>query len=178
MPCLVADIGGTNSRFAIAGDRPGDIGVPIFLKNDEFNCFEDVFGAALEQLETPISASVIAVAGPLFGREATLTNRGWDIRPTALSKIAAGVPVHLINDFSAQARALPYLNATALDTIAHGRDDAEGHKLVLGPGTGLGVGFLINTPEGWMATSGEGGHVSRHCQTNLTSHWLMPNFYE
>lgn len=66
----------------------------------------------------------------------------------------------MVNDYKAQALSLPYLSESGLKTVSPGSSNPNGHKLVVGAGTGLGVGMLIKSPENWIPIEGEGGHVS------------------
>lgn len=161
---LVADIGGTNSRFAIAGSAVELIDTVTF-RNDEFDSFEDVFAAALEKLDHRAVNTVMAVAGPIDSGRAVLTNRGWRIDPLRLEQRFCGINARIVNDFHALACSLPYLQDSGLKTITGDSKSTDGHKLVVGAGTGLGVGFLMRTNQGWQAVPGEGGHVCLPAQT-------------
>ena len=66
----------------------------------------------------------------------------------------------LLNDFEALALALPHLGAEDLRKIGAGSVQPTMPKVVLGPGTGLGVAGLICTNASWCPVSGEGGHVT------------------
>lgn len=163
---LVADIGGTNSRFAIIENcvsKPAGI---IVFRNDDYADFEQVVAQAVSEIGLDFSRVVIAVAGPLKGQSATLTNRDWLISPERLRPVVNCADIKIINDFAALAAALPFLPADGLETIANSANEQPGHQLVVGAGTGLGVGFLIRTGAAWTVAPGEGGHVSLPAQTS------------
>ena len=105
---------------------------------------------------------MFAVAGPVTGRAIALTNRNWHFNLDELGQALWVVPVDAINDFEAQAWALALLQEGDYRSIG---DDARatpvhGVKVVLGPGTGLGVAALVPVGGGWQAVATEGGHVS------------------
>lgn len=163
---LVADIGGTNSRFAIIENCVSKPTRVIVFSNDNYADFEQLISEAVSDVELEFSRVVIAVAGPLKGQDATLTNRDWLISPERLKPIVNCTDIRIINDFAALAAALPFLPADGLETIANSGNERPGHRLVVGAGTGLGVGFLIQTGAIWTVAPGEGGHVSLPAQTS------------
>jgi len=165
MRTLVADIGGTNSRFAMVGQAPSDlVDVRTYL-NDDFSSFDEVFRHVLNDVQGSIDQATIAIAGPVHPAGGRLTNRGWKIESLRLSIAAGGVPVQIVNDFEALAQSLPYLTDDGLTTIYGRKGQASGHKLAIGPGTGLGVGSLASSEHGWIALPGEGGHMSLPIKT-------------
>lgn len=155
---LLADIGGTTSRFALAhaGGRPERI---ITVKNDDVADIEALIAQALDQLGAKPVAAVLAIAGPVDGDVIKLTNRPWQFRLSDLSG-RFGFRVRAINDFEALASALPLLgdeDTRQLGAVARRR---EGVKVVVGPGTGLGVAALMPLGTEWQVVASEGGHVS------------------
>jgi glucokinase len=103
---------------------------------------------------------VLAVAGPVEGREIVLTNRPWRFDLDHLQAEFGFTRVHAINDFEALAWALPSLRADDLRALGRPAEPRGGPKVVLGPGTGLGVAALVPNGEAWQAVASEGGHVS------------------
>jgi glucokinase len=102
----------------------------------------------------------LAVAAPVGGDIASLTNLAWTFTRDELQAAAGAKGLLLLNDFEALALSLPQLSAGDLHRIGGGEPEAGGSKAVLGPGTGLGVAGLLSTPSGWTAIASEGGHVS------------------
>jgi glucokinase len=157
---LLADIGGTHSRFALLGvdGRPAEV---VSWDNDAYASLEAAIESYLAKVQARPQAAVLAVAGPVTGRDIALTNRSWRFNLDALAKRFGFSQIRAINDFEAQAWALAQLREG--DTRGIGRADARvipGAKIVLGPGTGLGVAALIPVGDGWQAVPTEGGHVS------------------
>jgi glucokinase len=157
---LLADIGGTNSRFALAGPdgRPEHIQI---LENDTRGGIEESIAQYLSDSGARPDAAVLAVAAPVGGGdEVTLTNRSWRFRKSELARHFGFTSLQVVNDFEAIAWAL--LRLTPADVHPLGRAVArrEGVRLALGPGTGLGVAALVPSRGHWHVVSSEGGHAS------------------
>lgn len=157
MKALLADIGGTNARFALLEGAVA--GPPIVLGTADFPTVEDAVTAALARLAPSgsVEVAVLALAGPVAGATARLTNAAWEVSAAALAARFGFARVWLVNDFLALAHALPHLAPADLRPIGDGRAAGDAPMLVLGPGTGLGVaGFL---PAAGLAIPTEGGHA-------------------
>lgn len=159
---LVGDIGGTNSRFGLV--EPGSMTVTHIerLKNDDFASLEEVAAAYLErQGITALGTAALDVAGIVTEDDFPLTNRDWMVRRAPLQAALKADRLIILNDFQALAMSLPYLDAADLIQIGGEAPDKPSVKLVLGPGTGLGMASLAPLPQGgWMALPGELGHVT------------------
>lgn len=160
-PVLLADIGGTNARFAVvdAPDAPWrDLGhTPSRDFPDPLSAIRAV---ALDRLTTPPRTAIFAIAAPIDGDRVPFTNSPWVFEPKRLIEEAGFDDVVVVNDFEAQALALPTLGTSDVVVLGGGtvRDGAT--KLVVGPGTGLGVGLLVHSRGVWIPVPGEGGHVT------------------
>jgi glucokinase len=160
MSVLLADIGGTNSRFALTGPdgRPERIEI---VDNDKSADIATAITGYLAQAGAKPDAAVLAVAAPVDGSdEIVLTNRSWRFRRSDLMRRFGFTALQIVNDFEAIAWALTRL--TEADTHCLGREVApcQGVKLALGPGTGLGVAALVPVEGHWHVVSSEGGHAS------------------
>lgn len=158
MTLLVGDIGGTNGRFGLVegdGLRPRAVRT---LANDGFASFEDEVAAYLAAAPERPDRAVFAVAGPVFGDAMRLTNRDWLIDGRALERRFGLTRVTLVNDFVAQAAALPHYGADELSPIGEAAP-THAPKAALGPGTGLGVAGLLPAGDGWRPMPSEGGHI-------------------
>lgn len=155
---LLADIGGTHSRFAVLGSngRPDRV---VSWDNDRFGGVEGAITTYLSEFGGKPKAAVIAVAGPVGGRDVALTNRNWRFNLDQLATQFGLSRVDAINDFEAQAWALGNLRRDEVRTLGLAVPALHGAKVVLGPGTGLGVAALVPADKGWQAVSSEGGHV-------------------
>ncbi|TDD40948.1 glucokinase [Nonomuraea terrae] len=157
LPWLVADIGGTNARFGLVTSpeaRPSNVAV---LAGADYATLPEAVAAYLVEHAGGVrpGAACLALAGPVEGDRYRLTNSSW-----AGSVRDLGVPYAvLLNDFEALAVSLPHLDGDDLVSLG-GPPPGAGAKAVLGPGTGLGVGGLVPSRDGWTPVPGEGGHVT------------------
>jgi len=162
---LLADVGGTHSRFALAGatGRPERI---VVIANDMFADLQTAVAQYLNDTGAPLYGAILAVAGPIEGEEVALTNRTWRFRRDEFAKRFALSPLRVINDFEAIAWALPSLGSADTRPLGAVRPPREITKVVLGPGTGLGVAALLRADGRWHVAASEGGHASFGPQTD------------
>ena len=158
-PLLIADIGGTNGRFALLDDDGGGIGVLDRVKLDDFT---DIAGAISAFLGTRAPGrrprgAVLAVAGPVSGNRVRLTNRGWVVDGDAIAAALGIGAVRVVNDFAAMSWSLPVLAPSDLFPLGGAAAEPGEPMAVLGPGTGLGVGAFL-PPDRALVT--EGGHAT------------------
>ncbi|MFD2238729.1 glucokinase [Aureimonas populi] len=160
-PILLGDIGGTNARFSILADAHAEpVTFPVLPTADFPNIDDAIRAGVLGRTALRPKSAVLALAGPIDGDEIDLTNSPWVVRPTALIGDLGFEDVLLLNDFEAQALAVAALPPGGLSQIGTGGTAQEGaSRVVLGPGTGLGVAGLVRTRGMWIPVAGEGGHV-------------------
>ncbi len=158
---LVGDIGGTNARLALW--RDGQLEHVRVLSTAAFAGPEQAIRSYLDTLGPhagELERVCLACAGPVSGDEFRFTNNHWVISRTAFCRDLGLSDLLLINDFSAMALGVTCLRKDELLDVRPGVVVADCPRLVLGPGTGLGVGTLLpDTRGGWHALAGEGGHV-------------------
>src|SRR5215831_9807165 len=161
---LLADIGGTNSRFALAGSdgRPAHM---LIIENDTVPNLEGAIARYLEKTGARPSAAVLAVAAPLESEEVALTNRDWRFRPGELARRFGFAKLRLVNDFEAIAWALTRLTSDDAHPLGPVLVARPGVRVALGPGTGLGVAALVPVDGRWHVLASEGGHASFGPQT-------------
>jgi glucokinase len=160
---LLADIGGTNARFALE-TGPGRFEAIEVLACQDHATLADAMRAylALPQaaaLHTGIRHAAIAIANPITGDQVRMTNHHWAFSIEALRRECGFDTLVVVNDFSALARSLPHLGEHKLQ-VGGGVPVADAPLGLLGAGTGLGVSGLIPSAAGWTALRSEGGHVS------------------
>jgi glucokinase len=156
---VLADIGGTNIRFATWTADGRTLARESWLTAIYENA-PAAFAAYAELTGARPDAVAICAAGPLIRGRIKLTNCPWELDQDVLSKVL-GAPVTLMNDFAALANAVPALTVDDVASIGGGPADPTAPKLILGPGTGLGVASVIPEGQGqWRVLSGEGGHVA------------------
>ncbi len=156
---LVADIGGTNTRIALFDSQGNSLRALGLYQNRDFACLEAVLARWLEEHPgaRPREAC-IAVAAPPDGDTATMSNCSWSFSGRGLAAQFAWERVGLINDFQANAYALPWLQPEDCYDIHSGT--AEYPRIaVLGPGTGLGGAILDTSLAQPLAVACEPGHM-------------------
>jgi glucokinase len=156
MTRLIADIGGTNARFALVE--------PDGTVRDERHLLVRDYpdpAAAIEAYlgRDSVAEAVIAVATFVERDEISFTNSPWRFSVAGLKARLGLRALAVINDFVAQALAMPHL-AGELEQMGGGAAEPGRAVGVLGAGTGLGVSALIPGKGGWTALPTEGGHVS------------------
>lgn len=166
-PRLLADIGGTNTRFGWQS-LPGEDITAIQVQRSADH--PDLLGAiraylATQGLPSP-RAAALAVASLVKDDRVSMTNHHWQFSQHEL-RTALGLDVlRVVNDFTALALALPMIPKTELRQVGGGEADPDAAMALLGPGTGLGAsGLLPDGFGGWVAIEGEGGHVTLPAST-------------
>lgn len=160
---LVADLGGTNARFAIA-----DLKTLELSHLRQFPCATHPGpGAAirsyLDEVGTKPTHASLAVAAPVTGEEIVFTNSRWSFTTTTLCRDVGFEKLLVLNDFQALALALPDLRKDELRQIGGAEPGLQDTKIAIGVGTGTGMAALVWSPSGWVAVPSEGGHVSFAC---------------
>lgn len=160
-PRLLADVGGTNVRFAIQrpGEQPSSPGV---LSADAFATLADAARAYLADVDLADRPRIaaFAVASPVVGDRVDMTNRNWSFSIDALRRKLRVDRLLVVNDLEAVALALPVLDAADLVRIGQGTAQPDAPSGVVAPGTGLGMAGLIPRDGGHIALASEGGHAT------------------
>ncbi len=161
-PILVADIGGTNARFAIA-DLQGEIIAIKEARNfraEDFEHVRDAANAYLESLNLHPKRACLAVAGPIARDEVTFTNSHWSLQSSQFRQDLGFSEFFVINDFYAAAAGVAHLDTDSFVTIKEAQGHPAAPQLVIGPGTGLGQALIVPTRHGREIVATEGGHVT------------------
>ncbi|HEX7338375.1 MAG TPA: glucokinase [Rhodanobacteraceae bacterium] len=166
-PVLVADIGGTNARFALADTTSRHPLLEASIKRyrvADFATPEDAVHQYIRDTGLTPRQAVFAVAGHIYQGTVNATNSPWEISVTELCRKLDLDSADLINDFAAQSLSLPLLGPK--DVVRLGEPDvpaigsaASQTFAVVGPGTGLGVGALLLRDGHFEALGTEGGHT-------------------
>ncbi len=160
---LVADVGGTNTRFGLSRNGELEAGSIESFRNDDFPSFDRVMECYFsDRRGTQITDAVVAVAGPIHGGEARLTNRDWSFGETHLSNRLSGRPFMLLNDLAALGQACNFLEPDSLDSVFAPKVEAGegGQALVVGVGTGFNVSPVIFSNTWVENLEVEYGHIS------------------
>ncbi len=160
LPVLVADIGATNARFGLIHGR-------VIAQSRVFPCadFASLEAAAAAYLAAVAPATrpalgAFAIAGPVTGDRIAMTNHPWVFSVEGVRAALGLERLKVVNDFTAVALSIPRLTDADRADIGGGTPAPGAPIGVLGPGSGLGVSGLIPASDGWIALSGEGGHVT------------------
>ena len=182
-PDLIADIGGTNARFALtdpAAPTPAILS-PRSLDTAGFASLQHAAEHYLADVGARPRRAAIAVASPVGTDEIRLTNRAWSFSRRELRASLGLQQLCVLNDFGAVAWAVPGLEAGDC-THLYGPADAalRGPVTILGPGTGFGVAMLVgDAARGWDVVETEGGHVTFAPigeEEQMLSRWLGAQF--
>jgi glucokinase len=159
---LVADIGGTNARFAHCPVGGGQLADHVTLQTSSASTVVALVEAYLDRVGGVCpAAACIACAGPIMEDRCVLTNSSIDFSIRA-TKNALGLQTLLVvNDFATVARAVPQIPSADLVLIGDAAPRPDRPSIAIGPGTGLGVATIVRLgSDRWTVLPGEGGHVA------------------
>jgi glucokinase len=157
---LVADVGATNARFALTQGRAKDLLHIKVLPCVDYPSLEAAMTAYLVSTGALglIVKACIAIAGTVHLARFSLANNHWIVDKTQVNDVLK-VEALWVNDFAAQAWAMSQITPVDLLLVKQGQAIERGNRLVMGPGTGIGVAGLVAHDNGWLPVMGEGGHV-------------------
>lgn len=159
-PRIVADIGGTNARFALETSQQVFEHIEVLPCND-YDTIVDAAKEFLKRAGNPeVKHAAVAIANPVVGDWLQMTNHHWSFSIETTRQALHLETLLFINDFTAQALAITKAQPEELVQVGGFQAVENAPKAVIGPGTGLGVSGLIPSPSGYVALAGEGGHTS------------------
>lgn len=163
---LIADIGATNARFALVDEERG------IHSAHTLPCanYETIVAAVhayrdMVSIDEPVRHAAFSIAGPVQGDYFSMTNLPWSFSIEETRQALGLDEFALINDFEAQARAIPLLSPDHYRQIGAGTPQPESPIGITGPGTGLGVASLFWDGQGYSPVPGEGGHATMPART-------------
>ncbi len=160
---LLADIGGTNARFAIEL-APHRFDAVAVLPCADYPTLGDAMRAYLSgsgrQYAESVRHAAIAIANPVDGDIVSMTNHHWSFSIASLRQDMGLETLLVVNDFTALAMALPHLQPHQRTQVGGGLAVAGRTIGLVGPGTGLGVSGISPVGQHWAALASEGGHAS------------------
>lgn len=159
---LAGDVGGTKTRLAIYEKSASGIRrltVKQYRSADHQNLETIIKQFLSEQTQHP-SVGCIGVPGPVVNGEVRITNLPWILSEREIEAITGLTRMRLVNDLVATTAALPYLQPEELLPIKSG-EPTSGDSLssVIAPGTGMGMGFMLQNDKGIHIFPSEGGHA-------------------
>ncbi len=159
-PILIGDIGGTNARFSILLDAYAEPKPFPNVRTADYPTIDDAIQKiVLDTSSVQPRSAILAIAGPIDGDEIDLTNCDWVVRPKGMIADLGFEDVLVVNDFEAQALAVAALSDEYREALGTSNEPHMASRVVLGPGTGLGVAGLVYARHMWFPVPGEGGHV-------------------
>ena len=159
-PRLLADIGGTNARFALE-TGPGEITQVLVYPCSEYPGVAEVIRKYLKDTKIGrVNHAAIAIANPVDGDQVSMTNHDWTFSIEATRRALGFDTLLVVNDFTALAMALPGLTDAQRVQVGGGARRQNSVIGLLGPGTGMGVSGLIPADDRWIALGSEGGHAT------------------
>ena len=158
---LAADIGGSNTRFALSEYHSGQLQIvhQAHYKNSEYASFEELLHLFLQNTKTTIESACFALAGPLDHGKIHLTNLSWQIDPEKIQQSFPIKHLFLINDLKANAAGIDLLNETELTVLQKPTIPLKGNRALVSAGTGLGIAALYLDPPHYHPFATEGGHA-------------------
>lgn len=157
---LVADIGGTNARFALLSAQQ-ELSAQRTLACADYPDIVAAVNAYLVMVGHPvIEEAGFAIANPVVGDWVQMTNHHWAFSIEETRRLLGFRKLMFKNDVSALAMSIPTLSEQELRQLGGEVAEQDAPLAVIAPGTGLGVSGLIRSGKQWIPLEGEGGHVS------------------
>jgi glucokinase len=166
---ILADIGGTNTRVALAEGAAVRLDTIRRFPNAEYQAkgqdIAHVLRDYLDQTGASVSGVCVAAAGPVQDGVATMTNLDWVIDAAKLTGATGATRVAILNDLQAQGQALGHIPAANLRRVVDGPIKPGAPMLVVGLGTGVNAAPVHPGPQGRVVPPSECGHVSMPVRT-------------
>ena len=161
---LAADIGATNTRVAAEPVSGSTALHEAVYRNAEHPSLVRILAAFAGSPEVAaiggrFVSAALAVAGPTDGLHCRMTNLSWDIDARDLAQRLGLPSVRLLNDVQAAAYGVGQLTSSQMERLQAGQGVAGAPRLVVAPGSGLGVGFAMGQSSGYLAYPSEAGHA-------------------
>lgn len=154
---LVGDIGGTQARFALAEGGAVLRQSQRVLAGEDFARLDDALLHYLDQMGRPRLAAVcLAVAGPVTGGTARLTNRDWSVTESGLRMLAGTDRALLVNDLLALGAGA---GGARRISLREGRP-VGGQSLVVNAGTGFNICPVLRQDGALACLEAEAGHIA------------------
>ncbi len=171
---LVADIGGTNARFAVIETGTFELKNIQTLQCESFGSPLQAINHYLASNDIKVTDACLAVACPVSGDTVKLTNNHWQFSRERLAHSLGLQSLVAINDFTAAAMATTVVTDNDLFYLSDELHfDLNQQRCILGPGTGLGVAGMLSYQGKTLVLSTEGGHRSFSPETEIEDYILQ-----
>ena len=165
---LAGDVGGTNTNLGLVGVRPGGLDLlhEIEVPSKTVDDFPALVARTAQRYEQDlpgirVEACSIGANGPVKDNYCHIHNLAWQIDGEAVRR-ASGLPTIIVNDFTSVSYALPFIDTSDPNqaVVLHSGSGPQGDvRAVIGAGTGMGVGALLQQGTRYLALPSEGGHI-------------------
>lgn len=165
---LAGDVGGTNTNLGLVGVREEGLDLlhEIEVPSKSVEDFPGLVARTALRYEQELAgirveACAIGANGPVKDNYCHIHNLSWQIDGEAVRQ-ASGLPTVIVNDFTSVSYALPFVDTTdpTQAAVLHaGAGPQGGVRAVIGAGTGMGVGLLLEQGGRYTALPSEGGHM-------------------
>ncbi len=155
---VAIDIGGTTTRILCIDGESGQEKL-VRLDSQKIRSVQDVVDGVASLVDLgSIGTVAIGAAGPTKDGTVELTNLPWTIQQSEFERLVPGARISIMNDMEALAYgAVDPVDETSLRS---GSASPNGAKVILAPGTGLGVAAIVWHDQAAVIVSTEAGHVS------------------
>jgi glucokinase len=166
---VLADIGGTNTRVALAEGTAVRIDSIRRFPNGDYQArgqdIAHVLRDYLAQTGAKVTGVCVAAAGPVQDGVAEMTNLAWVIDGKKLTDATGAARVAILNDLQAQGQALGHIPTANLRRVVDGPVKRGAPMLVVGLGTGVNAAPVHPGPQGRVVPPSECGHVNMPIRT-------------
>ncbi len=163
---IVADIGGTNTRVALARGPKVLRDTIRRYRNAEWDALEPVLQDYLSQSDDRPEAACVDMAGPVRDGVGQLTNLDWTVRRDSVAEVTGAHTVSILNDLQAAGHSVAHLTQDALMPLLPGTPASpQAARLVVNVGTGLNIAPVYRLNGQTLVPPSEAGHITMPLQT-------------
>jgi glucokinase len=158
---LAGDIGGTNTRLALfdgTADRLTSVAMEVY-PSQSHRGLEEIAVKFRTQHNQPVAAAAFGIAGPVHNGRCETSNLPWIVDQSEVAEALGIKPVTLLNDLEANAHGIHVLADSDFTTLNPGAPDAQGNRVLISAGTGLGEAGMLADSGDYRPYASEGGHA-------------------
>lgn len=153
---LVADIGGTRSRFyALDGEK---IVFEHVYSSKDYQNFMHIIEDFKVKTAFHYQAFVFGIAGAVINGVCKATNLPWEVHLEAIKEKTRIHEGYLINDLELLSYGALCVEPHMLEVLQTG-EKIQGNSMLVCPGTGLGVACVTDTKPSFKVLATESGHA-------------------